>query len=444
MDEAGDAINVTGFHNHRLMERMVMSTHSSTSTATIKKKLRRAYHFLMQPTAEQEQIMFRQAGARRFIWNWALARRKVYYKEHGRSIPVSQLSAELTALKKQPDKAWLNEVDAQLLQQVLRDLDKAFTGFFRRCKEHAKRKGFPRFKARHRSLPSFRIPQYVSVTDGRVYVSKVGLVRIRQSRQIDGTIKSATFKQNTIGNWYVTIVAEFEMPDVAIPKPDSTRVVGVDVGLIDFATLSNGEEPVLAPKFYRKAQKKLRRAQLVFSRRQSGSNRKAKARLRVARIHEKNVNQRKDFLHKLSTGLIRRFDGVCIEDLALSALVKTKRRGMAKSFNDASFGEFFRQLLYKAEWNRKHVVTVDRFFTSSKKCSACGAINNALTLSDREWTCPSCGAHHKRDFNAAVNLRDEGLRIIAAGHAEMLNARGADVRPANARAVGNETRIFAN
>ena len=274
--------------------------------------------------------------------------------------------------------------------------------------------------ARHRTEPSFRIPQRVEVVDGRVYIPKIGFVRIRQSyKAIDGKTKSATFKRDALGHWHVALVVAFTMPDVPLPPPDPAKVVGIDVGLYEFAVFSNGDDPVPVPKFYRKAERTLRRAQRTFSRRQKGSKRRAKARLRVARVHQQTANKRKDFLHKLSTKLIRRFDGVCIEDLNLAALARTKLRGHAKSFQDAAFGELFRMLGYKAEWHRKHLVAIDRFYPSTKECSVCHALNHSLTLSDREWTCV-CGAVHKRDPNASINIRVEGLRILAAGHARQV------------------------
>jgi len=374
--------------------------------------------------------MRRLAGARRFVWNWALERRKAYDAEHGEAIPAAQLSAELTALKERPETAWLKGADSQALQQSLKDLDRAFRNFFE------KRARFPRFKSRKRDPLRFRVPQRVKIADGRVYVPKVGSVRIRQSRPVDLPTKSATFRRSADGTWYVTLTAEFEMPDVALPAPEPAKIVGIDLGLIDFATLSDGSDPTPAPKFFRKCQKKLRKAQRALSRRKPGSHRKAKARRAVAKVHQRIANQRGDFLHKLSTELVNNHDGICIEDLSLKGLARTK---LAKSFTDASMGEFRRQLEYKSLWNRKHLAVIDRFFPSSRHCNACGVKNDHLTLSDREWDC-ECGAHQDRDFLAACNIRDEGLRILAAGYAESQNARGASVRP-RIEAVGVEPRI---
>jgi putative transposase len=380
---------------------------------------RKVYRFRMRPKTDQGRALNRMAGARRWVWNWALARWKDYYAATGKSISLKQLSAELTALKARPDTAWLSECDSQALQQVLKDLYRAFTNFFE------KRAGHPHFKGRKHDRARFRIPQRVRIRDGQVYVPKVGWVRIRQSREVEGQTKSATFRREADGHWFVSLTVEFEMPDVAPATPDLAKTIGIDLGLIDFVTLSDGSDPVPAPKFYRKAQGRVRRAGRAVSRRRRGSKRRDKAKRRLARIHQKAARQRQDFLHKLSTDLVDRHEAIGIEDLNVKGLARTK---LAKSFADAAMGEFRRQLEYKCLWNRKALVAIDRFFPSSKLCNACGALNDRLTLSDREWDC-DCGAHHQRDFLAACNIRDEGLRILAAGQAERLNAQGASVRP---------------
>ena len=380
---------------------------------------RKTYRFRMRPKKDQGQALNRTAGARRFVWNWALARWKEHYASTSKSISLQQLSAELTALKASPETAWLNEVDSQALQQTLKDLYRAFVAFF------AKRARHPRFKSRKRDQARFRIPQRIKIRDGAVYVPKVGWVRIRQSREVDGTTKGATFRREADGHWYLSLTVEFMMPDIAVPPPDPAKTVGIDLGLIDFATTSDESEPVPTPKFYRKGAQKTRRAQKAVSRRQKGSKRRDKARQRLARIHRKVRNQRQDFLHKLSTDLVNQHDAICIEDLNVKGLARTK---LAKSFTDAAMGEFRRQLEYKCLWNRKTLIVIDRFFPSSKMCNRCDAINDMLTLSDRHWVC-GCGMVHDRDRNAAINIRDEGLRTLAAGQAERLNAQGASVSP---------------
>lgn len=382
--------------------------------------LRKVYRFQMRPSKVQEELLYQMAGAKRFVFNWALARRRDFYEANKEGISAKQLSSELIDLKKQPETGWLKAVDSQLLQQALKDVDRSFKNFFE------KRSRFPRFKSRKREMPSFRIPQRVKVEGSKVYVPKIGWVRIRQSQAIDCKTKSATFKRDACGKWYVALTAEFEMPDVALPPAKPENVVGIDLGLKDFAVLSNGER-IAPPKHYRAAERKLRKAQKALSRKQKGSKNREKARQQLARIHQRVKNKRQDFLHKLTTSLVQNYDGLCIEALSLKGMARTK---LAKSVSDAALGEFRRQLEYKTVWHRKHLATIDRFFPSSKLHMECGAINDALTLADRVWTC-GCGTIHDRDLNAARNIRTEGLKLlVAAGHAEILNACGAQVRPA--------------
>jgi len=385
---------------------------------------RKVYRFRMEPTQAQAEALLRMAGARRFVWNWGLARRKEAYAATGKGLTYNQQAAELTALKQRPEMAWLREADSQLLQQALQDLDRAFKAFFQR------RARFPRFKTRKKDPPRFRIPQRVRVEEGKVYLPKVGGVKIRQSQPIDCIIKGATFKRDTEGHWHVTLTAEFEMPEVPLPPANPERVVGIDLGLKDFAVLSDGTR-IAPPRFYRKGLTKLRRAQRQLSRKQKGSKNRDKARHRLNRVHTKIRNQRQDWLHKLTTGLVQKYDGLCIENLNLKGMAKTK---LSTSVLDAALGEFRRQLAYKAVWHRKHLSVIDRYFPSSKLCSECGAINQNLALSERVWTC-GCGAVHDRDLNAARNIRAEGIRQIpvAVGHPETINAWGEGVRPTQRR-----------
>ncbi|WP_245587694.1 RNA-guided endonuclease InsQ/TnpB family protein, partial [Calidithermus chliarophilus] len=255
----------------------------------------------MEPTQAQSDALLRMAGARRFVWNWGLARRKEAYAATGKGLTYNQQAAELTTLKQQPETVWLKEADSQLLQQALKDLDRAFKAFFER------RAGFPQFKSRKRDEPRFRIPQRVKVENSKVYVPKVGWVRIRQSQPIDCPIKGATFKREADGHWYVTLTAEFEMPDVPLPPANPERVVGVDLGLKDFAVLSDGTR-IAPPRFYRKGLAKLRRAQRELSRKRRGSKNREKARHRLSKVHARVRNQRQDWLHKLTTGLVQKYD----------------------------------------------------------------------------------------------------------------------------------------
>lgn len=381
--------------------------------------MHRAYRFRLRPTAVQEQLLLQHAGMYRYVYNWALATRQEHYKETGKSLSSYDMFRRLSVLAKEPDTVWLQGAAMHALRESVKDLDRAYKNFF------ARRSRFPRFKSRHRTQPSIRHPQGVRVQDGRVKCPKIGWIRIRQSQDVIGKIKLATFKRDARNHWYVSIVTEFESPDaVIVARPD--RVIGVDLGLTDFIVTSEGER-VSAPKHLRRAERKLRKANKALSRTKKGSKNREKARRRLAIVHGKVANQRKDFLHKLSTRLVNEHDAVILEDLSVKGLARTK---LAKSVMDAAWGEFARQVEYKSQWSCKPFVKIDRFFPSSKTCNVCGSINDGLTLADRVWTC-GCGAVIDRDLNAARNIRDQGLlSLVAAGHAETQNACGDAVRRA--------------
>lgn len=380
----------------------------------------KAYRYRLHPTPEQEAVFVRWAGARRWVYNHFLARRKEHYRETGKTLSYNTLARELTALKRQPETAWLLEMNAQSLQQALRDLDKAFRTFF------GKRTGFPRFRSKKHDRPTFRLTAEVRVEGEHLYVPKVGLVRLVLHRSVEGTVKSATFTQDATGAWYVSLVTHFALPDVAPPPPARERTVGVDLGLKDLAVLSDGER-VPTPKHYRRAERKLARLQRKLARCQRGSTNREQARAKVARQHLEVANQRRDFLHRLSIRLVRQFDAIAIENLNVKALGRTN---LSKSVHDAGWAELRFQLTYKARWAGKHVVVVGRFFPSTRLCPVCGTINPDLTLADRLWTC-GCGVVHDRDLNAATNIRDQGLNLLlAGGSTDSINAPGELVSPA--------------
>ncbi len=339
---------------------------------------RRVYRFKLEPSQKQTHKLYQLSGARRFVYNWALARRKEHFETTGETLRYAAQNLELTQLKKEEERLWLQEADSQALQESLRDVERAFCNFF------SKRARFPKFKSRHKGHFAFRIPQRVKVENGKVYCPKIGWMKIRQSQAIEGQTKSATFKRDACGDWFVSLTVEFEREVQAVTE--SERPVGVDFGLKDLVTLSN-EEAIVAPQFFRRLVKKLAKAQRKMSRAQRGSARRLKARLKVAKVHRKIANCRADFVHKVSSGLVKRFDHIGIEDLPVAALAKTKLRGHAKSWHDAACGECVRQLDYKAVWNSVRLVKVNRFFPSSKLCGACGTINKSLTLSERVWNC---------------------------------------------------------
>lgn len=389
-------------------------------------KQRKVYKFRMEPTTDEVQKLLCQAGASRLVWNLALDRCQTFYKRNKKGISQSQLSAELTKFK--TSRPWMYDFDSQSLQQVLKDLKRAYDNHF----NPKMRAGFPKFKTKKNTKQSFRIPQRVTVEDSRVYVPKIGWIKIHQSQDVDGETKSATFKRTATGRWFVTLVSEFELAE-CLPKVTPDQVHGGDLGLNTYLTLSDGSD-IQVPKFYRQYAKKLRRAQQTMCRRVKGSRNRAKAVLAVSRVHERIANLRGDFSHKLTHSLVSKYPALCLENLSIEGLAKTK---LAKSMLDAAFGETIRQWKYKSLWNSRHAVQADRFFPSTKLCSECGYKNNNLTLSDREWDCPSCETYHSRDGNAALNLKAEGIRIlVASGYVETLNDCGQCISLAKASNAG--------
>ena len=369
-----------------------------------------SYKFRIYPNREQENQIQRTFGCCRFVFNRYLAYCKELYETAGETANYYVCASDLTLLKKQTETKWLSEVDATALQSSLRDLDTAYQNFFRRVK-NGEKPGFPRFKSKHDHRQSYKskcVGTNIKVLDNAVQLPKLGKVKCRVSKEVKGRILSATVSQNPSGKYFVSLCCT----DVDItPLERTNRSCGVDLGVHDFAVTSDGVK-YANNKYLSKVEKKLARLQRQLSRKSKGSNNRNKARVKVARLQEHVANQRKDMIHKVTTELVRTYDVICIEDLAPKNMVRNHK--LAKSISDVSFGEFRRQLDYKANWYGKVVSIIDRFYPSSQLCSCCGTQwGGTKDLKIRRWECPECGAVHDRDHNAAVNILNEGLRLLA-------------------------------
>ena len=367
-------------------------------------KINRTYKFRLYPNKVQIELLAKHFGCTRFVYNYFLNQRKEQYKLTGKSDNYYAQAKYLTELKNQEETAWLKEVNAQTLQFAIRCLETAYTNFFH------KRAKFPNFKSKH-SKNSFTVPQSASVADGRLFIPKFKEgIKCRVHREIKGEIGKVSISKTPSGKYFVYVFTEEEY---VTPLKKTGKSVGLDMGLKNLLITSDGET-FKNNRYAKKYEHKLAIAQRHLSRKKKGSRGFESQKLKVARLHEKISNSRADYLHKCSISLVRRYDTICIEDLNVKGMERNHH--IAKSITDASWGRFVTMLTYKAEWNNKKVVKVDRYFPSSQTCSVCGYVNKDIKdLSIREWDCPNCHTHHNRDVNAAINILRFGLNNTSAG-----------------------------
>lgn len=370
--------------------------------------MEKCYKFRLYPNAEQQDLLSKTFGCCRFVYNRFLTEQIEAYKAEKKTISRFEQDKSLTTLKKELE--WLKSADSTALQAVIQNLDNAYQNFFRRVK-NGENPGFPRFKSKRDSKKSYKskmVGKNIEVFEKAIKLPKLGTVECRVSKQIEGRIISATVSQNPSGKYFVSVCCT----DVEIKPFEKTgAVAGIDVGIKEFAIMSD-KKKIENHKYLSKSEKKLIREQRRLSRKPKGSHNRNKSRLKLTKIHEKVSNQRNDFLHKLTTDLVKDYDLISVESLRIKNMVKNHR--LAKSISDASWGEFVRQLEYKCEWYGKTLVKIPTFFASSQTCNVCGFQNTAVKdLSVRAWICSECGANHDRDINAAKNILNKGIEMLA-------------------------------
>lgn len=371
----------------------------------------KAYKFRIYPTKEQEILIAKTIGCSRYVFNHFLNQWNNTYKATGKGLTYHTCSAELTQLKKELE--WLKEVDSIALQSSLKNLADSYLRYFK------KQNKAPRFKSKKNQVQSYTTKETnnnIAIVDNKIKLPKLGLVRFAKSRNVHGRIIRATVRRNPSGKFFVSILAETEVQ----PLEKTESSIGIDLGITDFAILSDGKK-IDNNKFTSKMEKKLKREQRKLSRRALLAKKKGidlldaknyqKQRRKVARLYEKVANQRDDFLNKLSTEIIKNHDIVCIEDLNTKGMLRNHK--LAKSISDVSWSAFVTKLEYKATWYGKTIVKISRWFPSSQICSDCGHQDGKKSLEIRDWTCPVCRQHHDRDINASKNILAEGLKMLA-------------------------------
>ena len=364
----------------------------------------KAFKYRIYPNKKQQELIQKTFGCTRFVYNYYLNKRKEMYENDKTTFTYNMCSKDLTNLKKELE--WLKDPDKDSLQKALKDLDMAYQKFF---KEHT---GYPKFKSKKNRYKSYRTSytnNNIRFENKHIRLPKLGLVKVRDKQIPQGRILNATISQEPNGHYYCSLCCtdvEFEQ------YPKTNKNIGIDLGLVDFAILSDGIK-VENPQFYEQSEKKLAKLQRELSRKTIGSARWEKARLKVARLQEHITNQRKDFLQKLSTEIVNNFDTICIEDLDVKSMKETDSKIRNKRIGDVSWSEFRRMLTYKSQWYGKELSVIDRYYPSSQICHVCGNRDGKKSEDIRKWICPHCHSELDRDINAAINILNEGLRLLS-------------------------------
>ena len=361
--------------------------------------IQKAFKFRIYPNKTQQQKLAIQFDCARFVYNHYRSAREWFYYETGTGLNYYDCQTDL-ADRLKVEYPWLREADSQALQAVIKDLDRAYQNFFDR------RADYPNFHRKH-DKQSIRYPQRFKLNGKRIYLPKVGWVKGIFHREIEGKMKNCTVSKNKSGRYFVSIQCEMEIAD-SCPKDEA---IGVDLGLTTFAALSDGRKEI-KPKHLYKSERRLQIRQRRLSRKVKGSNGRSKARLPLAKLHERVANQRKDFQHKLSRKLVDGYGSISFESLNVAGMVKNCH--LAKSISDAAWSQFVNFCEYKAKWANGQVLRVDRFFPSSKLCSGCGHKNKSLALNIRQWVCLNCSVIHDRDTNAAINILHQSASLTCA------------------------------
>lgn len=367
----------------------------------------KAYKYRLYPNRAQEELIQKTFGCVRYVYNHFLEERIMAYKENGESRTFFQQCRSLTGLKQEHD--WLREPDKNALQYALRDLDTAYRNFFKGCKTGT---GFPKFKSKKRDRESYSTAadgSRIRIEGNGIKLPKLGIVKAKISREIPeaNRILSATISQNASGKYFVSILTEYE---IDIPERKIETALGLDYSSPHFYVDSEGNEADM-PHFYRTWERRLAREQRRLSKMVNGSNNYRKQKIRVARMHEKVRNCREDWQHKESTRLADKYDLIAVEDINYQDMAQGLK--LAKATNDNAFGQFRTFLSYKLAERGKKLVTIDKWFPSTKTCRFCGSVNSDIVLGQSEWDCPSCGKHLLRDHNAAINIKNQGLAMLA-------------------------------